>query len=221
MDDRLEVEELKAQGMYLIVIGALISNCPEHEQLLQLASEDVFSAIPFAEDQPSTQEGARLLNSWLSTYEESKLDALRADYMKLFEGPGMPKAPLWESVYTNEEENLIFQEETLYVRDWYKRYGLQIQNLYKEPDDSIAYELQFIGHLTSKAADALLEGNDEEAREILEARQRFCSKHLLCWGFEWCILAAKEAGTTFYEGLAHLVEGILTELKQQPKGGLQ
>jgi TorA maturation chaperone TorD len=220
MTEESTAQKLQAEAAYLTGIGVLLSSSPQHEQLLRLASEDVFSAIPFAEEQSSTQEGACLLAGWAEAYEESQLDALKSDYMKLFEGPGMPKAPLWESVYANAEERLIFQEETLYVRNWYKRFGLQIQNLYKEPDDNLAFELQFIGHLTNKAAEALAADNAIEAQKFLDARRRFCAEHLLRWGFEWCILATKEAGTTFYKGLTYLVEGILTELEQQSRGGL-
>ena len=212
-----EAQKLQAEGAYVTAIGILLSASPKHEQLLQLASEDVFSAIPFAEEQTATQEGKHLLTAWAGACEESQFDTLKLDYFKLFEGLGIPKAPPWESLYTNKEENLLFQEETLHVRNWFKRYGLQIPNLYKEPDDNIAFELQFVGHLTSKAADELEAGNASEAEELLRARQRFCSEHLLRWGFEWCILAIKEAQTSFYKGMAYLVEGILTELGQQPR----
>jgi TorA maturation chaperone TorD len=213
-----DAELLNTEGFYLITIGSLLAASPEHAQLIQLASEEVFSAIPFAQEQPSTQEGARLLVDWASNYDESQLDALKSDYLRLFEGPGMPKAPPWESVYTGDEGRLIFQKETLLVREWFKTYGLQIRKLYKEPDDNIAYELQFIGHLTTKAAASLEAGETDKTQQFLEARNRFCEEHLLCWAFEWCTLAAKEAATPYYKGVAYLVEGILVELRQQKDG---
>jgi TorA maturation chaperone TorD len=213
MVDTNNAHILNAEGIYLAAIGILLSSSPAHEQISQLASEELFSIIPFAGEQEATQKGVSLLMEWAEDYDESQLDSLRFDYMQLFEGPGMPKAPLWESVYTNKEGHLVFQEETLHVRQWFKAYDLQVPNLYKEPDDSIAFELQFVGHLTQRAAEEVEAQDFDKAQKLLSDRARFCREHLLLWGLEWCELVHKEAKTAYYQGLAYLVEGILSELK--------
>ena len=46
-----------------------------------------------------------------------------------------------ESVYFSEER-LVFQEETLQVREWYRRFDLQSVKLH-EPDDHVGLELTF------------------------------------------------------------------------------
>ncbi|MDR1013604.1 MAG: molecular chaperone TorD family protein [Coriobacteriales bacterium] len=209
---------LEAEGAYLMALGTLLAASPEPEQLAQLAAGDVFSDVPFATGQPFTQKGAKMLAAWARRYDGSQLDALKYDYLCMFEGPGRPKAPPWESVYTNREKDLLFQAETLMVREWFKAYGLQVPNLYKEPDDHIAFEVQFVGHLTSQAAKMLSKGRGDEAQSLLAARSDFCAEHLLRWGFEWCMLAKEGAKTEYYLGLALLVEGMLATLRQRSEG---
>jgi TorA maturation chaperone TorD len=209
------VERLESESLYLAVLGGLLATAPEHEQLARLVGEQVFSAIPFASEQPATKRGTELLELWADGYAESQIGDIRADYLRLFEGPGMPKAPIWESVYTNDEGRLLFQKETLQVRAWYSAWGLEIPNKYREPDDSLPYELQFVAHLAGEAAAAAANGDADLAQKNIEAKRRFCSEHLLRWGFEWCTLTKKEARTTFYQGLAELVEGVLAQLDNQ------
>lgn len=208
-------QNLMEQGVYITAIGTLLAGPPDHEQLATLAEESMFEAVPFAENQAATQEGLRILSSWAQTYDETCFESLKYDYLRLFEGPGMPKAAPWESVYLNEEKNLIFQQETLLVREWFRAYGQRVPLLYKEPDDHIAFELQFVGFLTVQAAEALGDGHEAKAREYLAARGRFCSEHLLKWGCTWCIIAKEGAASDYYAGLSWLVEGMLNELDSQ------
>ena len=50
---------------------------------------------------------------------------------------------------------MIFQEQTLHVRQWYSRFGLQVVKLHKEPDDHIGLELEFVAHLANLALQAI------------------------------------------------------------------
>lgn len=211
-------QNLMDQGVFITAIGTLLAGPPVHSQLTLLAESDMFATVPFAENQAATQEGLRILSSWAEAYDETQHDTLKYDYLRLFEGPGMPKAAPWESAYLNEEKNLIFQQETLLVREWFRAYDLQVPLLYKEPDDHIAFELQFVGFLTTQAAESLRDEDKAKASEYLAAREQFCNEHLLKWGFEWCIIASEGAASNYYRGLSRLVEGMLHQLDSHSRG---
>ncbi|MBR6975577.1 MAG: molecular chaperone TorD family protein [Ottowia sp.] len=90
---------------------------------------------------------------------------------RLFVGPDAPKAPPYESCYRGENpERTLMTEETLRVRDFYRKAGVELAAKNTQPDDFIAFELEFLLRL-------LAEGT-EEARE--QARS-FLRDHLLVW----------------------------------------
>ena len=89
------------------------------------------------------KRGGRLSRRGLPRATKRRLEAARSDYMALFVGPGTPLAPPWESVCRHKDEALVFQKETLEVRAAYRELGLQVEKLHHEPDDHIAYELEF------------------------------------------------------------------------------
>jgi TorA maturation chaperone TorD len=138
---------------------------------------------------------------------KQSFDDLKMDYTKLFIGLDiLPTAP-WESVYFNRER-LVFQEQTIQVREWYARFGLQIERFNREPDDHIGLELSFVAHLASRALQAM-EEDSESLEELLQAQRDFLTEHLLRWGPALAKLLKQHAKTDFYRGIAHLTYGAL------------
>ena len=98
------------------------------------------------------------------------------------------------------------------VRRWYRRFGLEPENLNKEPDDHIALEMIFLAHLANLGVQALQTGNRDECARLLQAQHDFASEHLMKWAFEWCQQVIENANTDFYQGIAWLTRGSLIEL---------
>jgi TorA maturation chaperone TorD len=184
----------------------------EPSWLEALIQEEVFSEAPFGEDQAETQIGIETLQRWTREnrdgLDEQELKALLDDQMRLFIGLGKVLAPVWESVYFSEKR-LVFQEQTLAVREWYRRYGLEAQNSRQEPDDHIGLELIFAAHLANLALEALEKHEEPAFDSMLQAQRDFLNEHLLRWGPAWCRLVKRHAQTDFYRGLAHLTHGAL------------
>lgn len=202
---------LELEGASYMLMGRILRQMPEHAWLNALATEGVFDEIPYAQGNDSVQKGAEALRSWAADYTEEKADRVYNDCMALLIGPGKPLAAPWESVYSEANEGLIFQQETADVRKAYRAFGLQVDQLYHEPDDHIAYELEFMAALSSRAAEALREGRDDEARTFLDAKDAFLTGHLQTWAFKWCDLVDEHASTDFYRGISLLVRGFLQE----------
>ncbi len=125
---------------------------------------------------------------------------LRHDYQVLFEGPGKLPAPPWESVYLSAEK-LIFDEQTMAVRQFYKKHNIQISNFGKEPDDHIGLELQFMAILADKSFQLLLEHNISDFHTAISAQVDFLKEHLLQWASQFADLVCLNAETSFYKGL--------------------
>lgn len=194
------------------LLGKVIYAQPDQSFLQSLIDEDVFSEAPFGSEHPDIVSGLDLLSNWCAANRsgispENFLD-LQAEYTRLFVGTGRVLAPLWESVYFNEAR-LIFQEQTLQVRKWFRSYGLEPEKLNSEPDDHIGLEMAFVSHLANLGLQALDQGDDVKLEELLAAQRQFMSEHLLRWGSRWCSLVEENAKTDFYRGLSRLTLGAL------------
>lgn len=203
--------EILAAGL----LSKTLYTYPDRLWLQSLIDEDIFSESPLGDTRPDVQRGLALLRNWAqserSGISSESFDDLRADYTQLLVGTGHVLAPPWESVYFSEER-LVYQEQTLQVRAWYRRFGLEAENRYQEPDDHIGLELAFVSHLAQQAL-AALEQQEQSAFEAMIAAQReFLSKHLLRWAPQWCNLVESQANTDFFRGIALLTKGILAEV---------
>jgi TorA maturation chaperone TorD len=119
----------------------------------------------------------------------------------------------WESVHFGDNR-LIFQERTLEVRAWYKRFDLESEKIHQEPDDHIGLEILFLSHLASLGVRALTEQDNNRAEELLNAQRKFMEEHLGAWSLSWCGLVEQHARTDFYKGLAYLTRGAVSELAE-------
>ena len=207
---------LKGASLLFGLLSKILYSEPELKWLEKLYDDEVFLDAPFAAENPDVMKGLGLLREWGQEFRmgnsEEKYNDIKSDYMKIMVGTADFKTPPWESVYFNEDRS-IFQEETLAVRKWYRRFGLASEKLYNEPDDHIALEISFIAHLSSLSLEAL-ESNDQSLFEkTLQAQHDFLKEHLLQWGPAWCDLVGQNAQTKFYKGTALLLGGAFTELK--------
>ena len=182
-----------------------------------LIGEDVFSEVPFGAEQVEMQHGVELLQRWTNEnrggLEVPQFKALQEDNLRMFIGLNKVPAPVWESVYFSEKR-LMFQEQTLQIREWYARFGLQAERINKEPDDHIGLEMLFIAHLASLALQAIEQNDEPKLNEILQAQREFLSDHLLRWGPVWAKLVKQHAATDFYRGIAHLTHGALLAIAE-------
>jgi TorA maturation chaperone TorD len=207
---------LFGEALLFNLLGKLLYSFPDGDWLRSLYSDEVFTEAPFAMQQPEVVKGLELLNRWGNPpggIDESMLQDLNADNTRLFYGPGRVLAPLWESVYFTEER-LVFQESTLDVRRWYQRFGLEPENLHKEPDDHIALEMAFLAHLASLGVQALEIGEEEECERLLQAQREFAEQHLLKWAAVWCQQVIENTRTDFYRGIALIMRGALAEMAE-------
>jgi TorA maturation chaperone TorD len=212
------VETLAGEALVFDLVGKAFHAGPDRPWLDSLTSEDLFAESPIGGDQADVQAGLALLQRWSQAnrggISNGAFQALEAEYARLFVGPGAVVAPPWESVHFSEER-LLFQRETFEVRAWYSRFGLEAPNLHAEPDDHIGLELSFVAHLATLGLRAIRAADTCRLHEALEGQRRFLAEHPLRWAPAWCVRVATASQSEFYQGLALLTRGALSEVAEQ------
>ena len=147
-------------------------------------------------------------NLWCESVEE-----LRVDYARCFVGHGQDTCGAafpFESVYTSKKR-LLMQEARDEVLAIYRASGLDKDESWREGEDHIALELEFMATMARRCADALESGDTKAARSLLQTQRNFLSDHLL----RWVPLMTKElrtfAKTDMYLGLSYLTDGFLAD----------
>lgn len=156
-------------------------------------------------------EGHRLLACALSGIWENTLTELAADYLRTFLGHGYSghsAAYPYESVYASEKRLLMgdARDEVLAL---YRAAGLNKDESWKESEDHIALELEFMGILATRTAEALRAGQEEEALSLLRRSQGFLEDHLGQWAPLLAASMRDFAKTDFYQGLSYMLDGFI------------
>jgi anaerobic sulfite reductase subunit A len=161
----------------------------------------------FREVSSELAQGFDLLQAFLQATKSrppSKvLEDLAADYSRLFllRGGVHP----YESVYLGKEK-LLMGDPWLEVKRTYASAGFALRDA-KEPEDHLAFELEFMYHLCQKTEKALAKG--EGAEGLLDIQRRFLNDHLSKWAPTLCDGIVEKAATNFYRAAALITKGFL------------
>ena len=181
---------IRVETAYFRLLGSLLYNEPSVEVINALKKDSVFTELPYAQDNELARKGQAQLNRWSeSGSNDSLTDEAREVYISLLVGLGKVLAAPWGSVYM-DEDRLLFGEDTLGVRQYYEHYGMMVKQKYKEPDDHIGLELEFLAYLFEK----------NEA----EAAVKFAERYISPWIFKWNDDVQKYAKTAYYKGIANM-----------------
>lgn len=156
-------------------------------------------------------EGYRLMRQFLSKADTNVLTTLAIDYARTFLGSGVSgysAAYPYESVYTSPKR-LMMQEARDEMLALYRAQGLGKAASWKESEDHLAAELEYMTILGLRACEQYEKGNEDEAIADLVAQRNFMDDHLLAWFPLMQADMQKFAKTDFYRGLGKLTEGFL------------
>lgn len=155
--------------------------------------------------------GYAAIRRYLATPHPSPLTELAVDYTRTFIGGGnngYSAAYPFESVYTSPKR-LLMQGARDEVLVAYRAAGIDKQDSWKEGEDHIALELEFMQVLGQRAADALAAGDEDAAAAHLATQKAFLEDHLGAWFSMMASDMRKFSKTDFYKGLADLTAGFL------------
>lgn len=201
----LAPEELDGLAAAATILSRLLLAAPDAEVLDATRDPVMLADWPL----PSGEIATRGLDL-LATSRERGEDAaaVKRDHARLFIGPDTLRAAPYESVHRSTD-GLVFEAETMAVRAFYARFGLESARLGREPDDHIGLEFAFVAELATRALDAIEAGDDGERSRVLDAMREFLEAHLLVWGPDLMVMVGERAETAYYQGVSALGFGTL------------
>jgi len=208
------IETLTAEALAFGYFNRVFYEKPTAEFLDTQKEEALFSHWPLEIQDEYTVAGIQIMADFTANWDQERLDALIRDYRRLFIGPGHVPAPPWESVYLSIE-GLVYEEQTMAVRKFYARYGLQSPKRYTEPDDHFGLEMAFLAHLCTLALAAIEAGDADGLADHLAAMRAFLKEHLLLWAPAFLSRVIEHAQTAYYRGAAYLALGSIYHMAER------
>lgn len=155
--------------------------------------------------------GYRKICSYLSTPRTGVLTELAVDYARTFIGggnDGYSAAYPFESVYTSPKRLLMqgARDEVLVI---YRANGIDKNDSWKDGEDHIALELEFMQIIGERLLQAYQAGEDERVDGLLRTQLHFLEDHLVAWYPMMAADMQRFSKTAFYRGLAELTVGFL------------
>ena len=146
---------------------------------------------------------------------EDKEETAAADFARAFLGAGVVNqvaAYPFESVYTSPTR-LVMQDAYEAVRQLYHKYGFVKSEECDLHEDHIALEIQFLAHLSGRAAKLFEEGKEAEACDVLRLQKTFIETHIKNWVSRFCDDIRACPVSPFYKGWSYILEGFVFTLK--------
>lgn len=215
-----EEKQSTVLGVYFRLFGELFYNFntmnPQDEDMPLRRFAKYFPALQrFAIESDLKDLQYSLQNLYTNTEKilENKVlwEKSQREYQTLFLAPDLP-VPLWESLHLSNQKTL-FTEETTAVREWYRRFGLDISAVGYEAEDHIAFEFFFCGWLFDKA---VLSPDEEltENKTSLDDLDQFIHEHLGLWGIQ-CLSSLKAHSSDPFWLAVFIASGNLLEIMTQ------
>ena len=160
---------------------------------------------------PEIDTGHYEIAKFLSNDWPDVLTELAKDYVRCFIGYGMEShsaAYPYESVYLSEK-HLMMQSARDEVLAVYRSQGVDKQPDWKEGEDHVALEFEFMAILADRAAEALRAGDEALHDELAATAAGFMEAHILKWVPTMLAEVDHRAKTGFYLGVAHTAQGFL------------
>jgi len=186
---------------------------PFVDQLLKL--QPVVSGLAEDSENEDFMEGSRILGKFVkrveSDYERDRrgfLLKLAAEYASLFLNVGLKPVHLAESVYLGKN-HLLYEEPYFDVVRIYGLYGFKKKTAFREPEDHISVELEFMAHLCDLVALSIEQGKGDYASGYLKNQKEFLEMHLARWVPELVGKVRWASENDFYLAMAALLQGFV------------
>ncbi|MCU7584267.1 molecular chaperone TorD family protein [Adlercreutzia muris] len=232
MNTHFDSAALAAAEVCFAVASQLLYVEPDVASVAEQVASRQFASVPFGEGDKDEREGLRLLDGWcvdaaqasgvpegtdiaetVALLAESpvfveSVDGLRREWLRLFVGLGTPEASCLESFYV-EPNSHMFGKNVIAVRAAYRRHGLEIERLHREPDDHLGLMLGFLSRLMAEEREAAETGDERRAAALAGEQDAFLAEHILPWLAPWRYAVEKHARTGYYRGVGFFVFGLV------------
>jgi TorA maturation chaperone TorD len=187
-----------------------------------IAVEPTMKSLGGSESGREFQEGSRELFEFTSRVKElddegkgKLLTDLAVEYARLFLGVGEKHVYLSESVYLGKD-HLLYGEPFHEVIQAYKSLGFEKDKDFREPEDHVAVEFEFMARLCQWTSQTLEKRDVENTIAYLNLQKEFLGDHIMRWVPELCKNLDEATAQGFYKALGHLTLGFITTDNQIP-----
>lgn len=149
------------------------------------------------------------MRSILCAEDEGLIKELAEEYAALFVVPG--GLPPYESVRL---KGLLSQAPAWEVEEFYRKCGLVVREDLRFLPDHLGMELEFMGYLAGREAEALLKEDQNSAAEWRRFQYDFFHNHLEKWAFAFLQDIGRYAFHPFYKSIGALASRFLEEEKE-------
>lgn len=201
------VEVLEGRREFYLALAGFYFKPLTQDQIDVMAQTD-YSA--FGTDEPLLEEGFNDITRFLRKRNTGTRQMLAIDFTSSFGGAQTYKgqtATPYASVFLSEE-GLLSQKQRSDVFQVFKRNLLRVIDS-STPDDHLSFMLEFLAIMSDRAADALREGHDDDARACLEESRDFIKGHILTWFDSLAEAAGRLIEARFYRGVLKVTKGYL------------
>jgi TorA maturation chaperone TorD len=208
-------ETLKGRDVLFNLFSQVFIDIPdEFTDKLMMDTAALVSVIAGASNNSDFSEGAAVLRKYFD--EAGSLEETRQDRTAAFTSLfllGKASSPVYESVHRSPEK-MVKQDPWSQVKEFYMQNGFRRSEKRNIMEDHVSIELQFMGLLSAKAAEACEAEDFEACSEILAAQLKFYDEHIMKWVPKFCSKVAEkkdEHKYAVYAAYALILKGFLVE----------
>lgn len=213
MKKSLAIDLLENYQVLFSYLSEVFLNEPDEDFIHQMIAQKLYFSFPYESEDEGLQKGLNLLRNFSIQWEKIQIHALRDEYFRLFHGTEKMLVPPYESVYLSRE-HLLFEKETLQVRNYYSAYGLRIDKLNIIPDDHIGYQLLFIAYLLKLAIEAIQTDSKKDFEKIIYDILGFLTEHLVKWIDSFIELLDEHASGFYFKGNGKLLKFLTNQIRE-------
>jgi TorA maturation chaperone TorD len=160
------------------------------------------------------EKAAQEISRYLKRSDDTVETKLRVDFARVFLAAGIYEkgdspAP-YESVFTSPK-GIMMQEARDDAVKRYAEVGMVVNKDLNEPEDHLAFELEYMAILHDRMADAIKSSDEENLSALREKTDAFAKEHLLNWLGSLQQRVAKYAKGPFYPALLEYALGLVEE----------
>ena len=164
----------------------------------------------------SIKDGINLLEKFLE-YAEKAMDEVVLEHERtfasIFLSPGFPQGIKsvvpHESIYLSDK-GWSMQNQRDEVLAFYYAEGVGKTDKFKEPEDHVSAEMNFISLLSQQTIEALSSNDEQLMRYKLKIQFSFLETHLMKWVHRMCEDLYLISNSDFYKALARLTSGFVS-----------
>lgn len=214
--EKASAAELSALCRQYAGVFSLMAHLCNKEVDQELLDTLMGNLYPLSSGNDNITTSSRLIAGYLSKTWEGVIDDLAADYTATFIGHGSDghsAAYPFESAYTSSKR-LLMQGARTEVLAIYRSQGLDKQETWRNSEDHISVEFEFVSRIFIRAANAFKKGDLEHAELFVTTLRNFITDHPLAWVPMMASEMRNFAKTDFYRGLSFMLVGYLQLAEQ-------